>query len=178
MTSSQDSSVTIMRDAVYQQFGAAIDSLEGAIRACSDAVWTAGERWYQPWYLAFHTLFWLDLYLSESSSEYEPPAPFTLGELEPGVFPERPYTRQELLSWLEKCRKNLADRLSTISTDEGARRRCRLHWGEMEAAELLLYNLRHVQHHVGQLNLLVRQAGGEPAPWVMRADGLDSSGRR
>jgi uncharacterized damage-inducible protein DinB len=43
----------------------------------------------------------------------------------------------------------------------------------MQAGELLLYNLRHVQHHVGQLNLLIRQAGAEPAAWVMRADGLD-----
>jgi uncharacterized damage-inducible protein DinB len=45
----------------------------------------------------------------------------------------------------------------------------------MGAVELLLYNLRHVQHHTAQLNLLIRQAGGEPAPWVMCADGLEDS---
>lgn len=162
-----------MQDAIRQQFGAAIDSLEGSIRACPNAVWTTGERWFQPWYLAFHTLFWLDLYLSESDADYQPPAPFTRGELEPNVFPERPYSQQELLAWLERCRAALAARLPTIATEEGARRRCRLQWGEMEAAELLLYNLRHVQHHAAQLNLLIRQAGGEPAPWVMRADGLE-----
>ena len=105
-----------------------------------------------------------------------PPAPFTRGELEPDVFPEQPYTKQELLAWLPQCREALAERLSTIATDEGARRRCRLHWGEMEAAELLLYNLRHVQHHAAQLNLLIRQAGGEPASWVMRTDGLEGDG--
>ncbi len=165
-----------MRDAIHQQFGAAIDALDGAVRACPDPAWTTGERWYQPWYLTFHTLFWLDLYLSESATDYVPPAPFTCGELEPGVFPERPYTKQELLAWLQRCREALATRLSTISTDGGARRRCRLHWGEMGAAELLLYNLRHVQHHAAQLNLLIRQTGGEPAPWVMRTDGLEDIG--
>ena len=162
-----------MHEAIGQQLGAAIDTLDGAIRACPDGLWTAGERWHQPWYLAFHTIFWLDLYLSESDSEYQPPAPFTLGELEPGVFPERSYTQRELLAWLDQCRDALAARLATIATDDGARRRCRLHWGEMEAAELLLYNLRHVQHHAAQINLLIRQAGGEPAPWVLRADGLE-----
>ena len=159
-----------MQDAIRPQFGAAIDTLGGAIQSCPEPVWTAGPRWYQPWYLAFHTLFWLDLYLSESAADYVPPAPFTRGELEPDVFPERPYTRQELLDWLQQCRESLAARLATISTDEGARRRCRLHWGEMGAAELLLYN------HAAQLNLLIRQAGGGPAPWVMRADGLKEDG--
>lgn len=161
-----------MRDAIHQQFGAAIDSLDGAIQACPDATWTTGKRWYQPWYLAFHTLFWLDLYLSESDADYVPPAPFTRGELEPNVFPDRPYTKQELLAWLRRCREALAARLATVSSDADAGRRCHLHWGEMGAAELLLYNLRHVQHHAAQLNLLIRQAGGEPAPWIMRADGL------
>ena len=160
-------------DAIRQQFGAAIDSLEGAIEACPDAVWTSGERWFHPWYLAFHTLFWLDLYLSESDADYLPPEPFTRGELEPNVYPDRPYSRQELLEWLVGCREALTARLASISSDQDARRRCRLHWGEMEAVELLLYNLRHVQHHAAQLNLLIRQAGGEPASWVMRTDGLE-----
>jgi hypothetical protein len=159
-----------MREAIRQQFGAAIDSLGGAIRSLPDDAWTSGDRWQQPWYLTFHTLFWLDLYLAESAVGYEPPPPFTRGELEPGVFPDRAYTKQELLAWLDRCRKALAARLATIATDEGARRRCRLPWGEMEAVELLLYNLRHVQHHVAQLNLITRRAGGEPSPWILRAE--------
>lgn len=161
-----------MQDAIRQQFGAAIDSLEATILAFPEAVWTSGAKWCQPWYLAFHTVFWLDLYLSESAEDYRPPSPFTRGELEPNVFPSWPYAQEELLAWLRRGREHLTARLATITTPEGARRRCRLHWGEMEAQELLLYNLRHVQHHVAQLNLLIRQAGGEPAPWVMRADGL------
>jgi DinB family protein len=164
--------IEVARDAIRQQFGAAIDSLEGVIRACPEDLWTAGKRWYQPWYLAFHTLFWLDLYLSESMADYLPPAPFTRGELEAGVFPERPYQKRELLDWLVRCRQALDARLSTVATDQGFRRPCSLSWGEMEAGELLLYNLRHVQHHVGQINLLIRQGGGEPAPWVARAVGL------
>lgn len=161
-----------MQDAIYQQFGASVDSLEAAIQACPKALWKTGERWHQPWYLAFHTVFWLDLYLSESASKYQPPPPFTRCELEANVFPERPYTQEEILSWLQLSRKNLTKRLATISTREDARRSCHLHWGEMEAAELLLYNLRHVQHHAAQINLLIRQSGGEPSAWVMRTDGL------
>jgi len=35
--------------------------------------------------------------------------------------------------------------------------------------EILLYNLKHVQHHAGQLNLLLRQETGEAANWVADA---------
>ncbi len=109
----------------------AIDTLEGVIRACPDAHWAVGKPQRQPWYLAFHTLFWLDLHLSEQAESYRPPKPFTLGELQPDVFPDKPYRKG-----------------------------------------LLLYNMRHVQHHAAQLNYLIRDAAAEPASWVMRADGL------
>jgi len=36
--------------------------------------------------------------------------------------------------------------------------------------ELLLHNLRHVQHHGGQLNLILcQQTGGDAPRWVARA---------
>jgi uncharacterized damage-inducible protein DinB len=36
-------------------------------------------------------------------------------------------------------------------------------------AEMLLYNLRHVQHHAAQLNLLLRQQTGGAPGWVSEA---------
>ncbi|MFT4512703.1 MAG: hypothetical protein ACI89X_000922 [Planctomycetota bacterium] len=131
-----------------------------------------GKGPQQPWYLAFHTIFWLGLYLSENAASYAPPAPFTRGEIEPEVSPERTYSKNELLDWLHQCNGAFAKRLASCSTDESMQRTCHLQWGEMTAGELLLYNLRHVQHHAAQLNLLIRQAGAEPSRWVMRADGL------
>ena len=32
--------------------------------------------------------------------------------------------------------------------------------------EILFYNLRHVQHHIGQLNLLLRQKADVAAEWI------------
>ncbi len=54
------------KNATWRQFGAAIDMLENAILACPGALW--GDRSQKPefWYTAFHTLFYVDLYLSES----------------------------------------------------------------------------------------------------------------
>src|SRR5215475_8896425 len=81
--------------------------LANAINACPDSVW-AREEPRAFWYVAFHVLFFLDLYLSPvDESEFRPPAPFGLSEFEDNVPPERVYTKSELLGYVEYCRKKL-----------------------------------------------------------------------
>lgn len=157
------------REVLWGQFGAAIDMLENAVRACPDDLWSDRGSEPQFWYLVHHTLFWLDLYLTGAVEGFSPPSPFTLSELDPrGLMPERVYGKEELLRYLahgrEKCRATV-DSL----TGAGARRRCAFRWGEVSFLELLLYNLRHVQHHAAQLNLILRQETDSAPGWVGRA---------
>ncbi len=164
------------KETVWRQFGAAIEALEGIMAACPDRLWD--DRTKQPpfWYLVYHTLFWLEFYVSESPTAFTPPPPFGLEELDPaGVLPERPYTKAELGAYLEHGRRKCRARIAALTEPE-ARRRFRLASGlELELAELLLYNLRHVQHHAGQLNLILRQQTDSATRWVFRArSGLDS----
>lgn len=142
---------------IWNQFGASIDMLESAIRCCPDAVWSDGATRPEFWYLAYHTLFWLDLYLYGPIEGFRPPEPFGIEELDPsGVMPSRVYERNELLNYLSHCR----EKLRTVITDlDNARLTEIITHGRrsMSYEELLWYNMRHVQHHVGQLNLLLRQ---------------------
>lgn len=155
-------------EAVARQFGAAIDTLENTIVACPDALWDDRSRRPEYWYVAFHTLFWLDLYLSGAVEGFAPPAPFTLAELDPaGVLPERVYRKDELLRYLAHGRARSQVTLAALD-DAAARRRCAFRWGEVSFLELLLYNLRHVQHHVGQLHLMLRQGMDSAPGWVAR----------
>ena len=163
------SDTTSWRTIVWRQFGAAIDMLENAMLACPDELW--GDRSKRPefWYLVYHTLFWLDLYLSGSVEGFAPPAPFTLDELDPaGLLPERVYAKDELHRYLEHGRRKCRAALETL-TDEQARERRRFPWRELSVAELLLYNLRHVQHHAAQLNLILRQQTDSAPGWVAQA---------
>ena len=162
---------------VWQQFGAAIDMFGATLDACPEQLWQATlweardepPEYAQFWYLTYHTLFWLDLYLSGTAEGFTPPAPFTLAELDPaGLLPERPYTRDNLRAYLAHCRRK-CQRLLTDLTDETATRRCRFSWGEVAFAELQLYNMRHVQEHAAQLGLFLGQRTGWPAGWVARA---------
>jgi hypothetical protein len=162
---------TSSRTALWHQFGAAIDMLDNALHACPEELW--GDRTRQPqfWYLVYHTLFWLDLYLTGSLEGFSPPAPFTLSELDPaGVMPDRVYTREELAGYLQHGRAKCRSRLASLTPEE-AGRRVDLDWLDLSFAELLLYNLRHVQHGAAQLNLILRQCTGSAPPWIAQVTG-------
>jgi hypothetical protein len=170
--------IVAFRTLTWQQFGAAIDHLANAIRYCPDELWP--ERlWDRPserpelsqfWYRVYHTLFWLDLYLTGAEEGFLPPAPFELIEQhEDGPIPQRPYTREELQAYLQDCRHRCQTTLEAL-TDEAAERRCSFPWGTITFAELLLYNMRHVQEHASQLSLKLGQHGIFAPDYLIRVD--------
>lgn len=165
------------KTSIWQQFGAAIDFLSDTVNACPDELWRR-SLWKTPntkpefsqfWYVTYHTLFWLDLYLTGAEEGFLPPNPFTLIEQdEDGPLPERVYTKDELLGYLKDCRKKCQDTIEAL-TDEIARRQCRFGWGELSFLELLQYNMRHVHGHASQLNMLLGQLVGPQPDYVTRA---------
>lgn len=165
-----------LKMAIAQQFGAAIDMLENVLLACPDELWLV-RLWDDPilprsaefWYISFHTLFWLDLYLSGTVEGFMPPAPFTLDELDPaGIIPERAYSKDELLTYLEHTRQKCRSVIEAL-TDDKARQACIFPWGEVTFAALILDNMRHVQEHVAQLNMILGQKTHWSPKWVTNA---------
>ena len=174
---------TTLRTALWRQFGATIDMLENALLACPAPLWQ--ERlWRTPppsefppqfaefWYVTFHALVWLDLYLSGvPEEEFAPPAPFAQGVLDSvEALPEGPYTKEELHAYLTSTRQKCHTQLMRLS-DEQARRPVEYPWSEgqpISFLELQLYNMRHVQEHAAQLSLFLGQHAipDEALDWV------------
>jgi hypothetical protein len=166
----------IDRDMLWRQFGAAIDMLAEALRDCPDELWEKQlwadqpDQWVAAgfstfWYLGYHTLFWLDLYLTGAEEGFAPPAPFDLIEMEAGEALPRTYTRAELLGYLDVCRQRCHEVIGAL-TPEQASRRCRFAWGELSFGELQLYSLRHVQEHGAQLRMFLGQQTSSATRWV------------
>src|SRR5262245_11057123 len=139
---------SILKTAIWQQFGAAIDMLDNAISACPDQLWTAGlwddpedPRYGQFWFIAYHTLSWLDLFLTGSAKGFVPPAPFIRGAL-----PEEPYTKEDVRTYLKQCRQKCQSVIEAL-TAEKAYQICTFDWMEPTFLELQLYSMRHVQEH-------------------------------
>lgn len=165
---------------IWQQLGAAIDMLDNTLRACPDELWH-GRLWEDPserpeysefWFIVYHTLFWLDFYLSGTAEGFTPPDRFKRDETDPdGALPKIPYTKDELQTYLDYCRRKCQATIETL-TEETAQRSCRFEWieGELSFLELLLYTMRHIQEHTAQLNLMIGQKVGSAPDWVAKAE--------
>jgi hypothetical protein len=156
-----------LKSILRHQFGAAIDMLENAIVACADHLWDSDTRF---WYMAYHTLFYLDYYVSEEPERFMPPPPFTLSEfVSNGQLPDRVYSKEELLNYLAYGRQKCYDRIMGLS-ETGEGKRFANERRDYSALEILIYNMRHVQHHAAQLNLLLRLGKNEVPGWVSRTN--------
>ncbi len=163
---------TALKNIIWQQFGASIDMLDDAISLCPTQLWTA-VLWKNPdhaeygqfWFVAYHAIFWLDLYLTGSSDGFAPPAPFIRGKL-----PDKPYTKDQISTYLHQCRAKCLTTIEAL-TDGKAAQRCTVDWGEISFLELQLYTMRHVQEHAAQLSLLLGQNEVSGMDWVPKARG-------
>lgn len=154
-----------LKEILWKQFGASIDMLENSIKACPDELWNSDSKF---WYIGYHTLFFLDYYLSDDPDNFQPPEPFTLSEFnEDGEMPERVYSKEELLSYLGFCRKKCHDLIANLNNESSAKRFINK-YRNYSITEILIYNMRHVQHHAAQLNLLLRQNSDFVPDWVSR----------
>ena len=163
---------TSIQDSIWNQFGASLDMLENAINMCHDEHWDTKLNF---WYTSYHCIFWTDYYLTTEPSNFEPPKPFTFSEFDQtSKKPDRTYTKTELISYLRHCRQK-ACQLITGLTTEKLNDRWVNDYKNYSLLEILLYNIRHIQHHTAQLNLLLRQTINSAPTWVCQAKKLGDS---
>ena len=145
---------------LWKQFGAALEMLENALVKCPDTIWDDENKF---WYNAYHCLFFTDYDLTTDPENFHPPEPYTMSEMDPsGIMPERTYTKEELIAYLghsrEKARKLIMQDIADMRWNNGRR--------NYSMIEHLLHSMRHVQHHTGQLNMLLGKVDHDLPIWV------------
>ena len=155
---------------VLAQFGASIDMLENAIDLCPSEIWNRNDGFSDFWYIAYHTLFFIDFYLTESPEKFIPFKDFGITELDPkGILPDRIFTKDELKSYVEHCRNKCKATIEGQSEDN-IDNDYKFGTLKLKFFELILYNMRHAQHHTAQLNLLLRHQIDSAPKWVRRTN--------
>lgn len=151
------------------QFQAALAMLRNCIAACPAEHWNMPIAKYPFWMVAYHTLCFADVYLAPDDASWQPQTgptglhPRGRAELD-DEYPSRSFSQAELLGYADQCLVMLRNALAaetaeTLAGPTGFPRR------RFSRAELYLYNMRHIQHHAGQLSAALRRVGVE-TPWV------------
>ncbi len=159
-----------LKTSIWKQYGAAIDTLEDAIKLCPDSLWTGvlwqdadDARYGQFWRVTYHTLFWTDLFIHGSMETFVPPALFIKNGL-----PESPYTKEMIYTYLKQVRAKAQAMLESL-TDEQAYTISHYEWIQAPYIEMQLYAMRHIQEHAAQLNLFLGEQGVTGQDWVQQA---------
>lgn len=161
---------------LWQQFGASIDMLHKAINLWPDELWAEDKSFF---YESYHCIVLLDYYLTvPPPTEFITPFPFhisDIGSVPEGVLgdmvPDRIYSKIELLDYLEVCRSKCKTLILNLTATK-LKERWIEEGGDMDYSvlEILLYNMRHVQHHVGHLNAILRKKIDRKSGWIWRVD--------
>lgn len=163
-----------LKNSLWRQFGASIDMLINALHACPDALYQNNKRFF---FTAYHVAVFLDYYLTVPPTDFEPQLPFTIVEKEDmpkealdDVRPDEHYSKEYLLKYINSSKKKCQSLIMSIKENGNPRFVEDVEVGKMDYSliEILLYNLRHVQHHAAQLNMMLRNEGHNPPKWVAR----------
>jgi uncharacterized damage-inducible protein DinB len=164
---------------IGRQFAAAIQTCQQAIEACPDDLWDDRSDGSPFWHLAYHALYFTDLYLShdekafQARDDHEDKTHFLPGDYQDfaGVVgtPEKAYTRDQLADYARHLLRKCYESFEKL-TDERALERCGFWWYELNVGEFVLNNLRHLQHHSGQLALLLRRLADIGIDWLGTRD--------
>jgi hypothetical protein len=116
-----------------RNFDDALRLLETALSACPDALWETdlwpdeapmgpaphgGLHGSTPWFLGYHALTCLDYDLTGDFERWQPPTPF---DENTWSFPNRMFTRDEVLGYVEYCRGRVHRTLDALTEDAAAR---------------------------------------------------------
>ena len=160
----------IMYKTLEQQYLAAFTMLLRVVETCPDGIWTDKSFRHQTWHIAYHALFYADLYSCVNHSSFKPRCihvdgchsldfKTSRGEILVNVSG---YEKRDIVAYAHGLIDCISGRIVKTKLDDDSG----FPWIEMNKLGLHIYNIRHIQHHMAQLNERVTQSNGIGVGWV------------
>lgn len=164
-----------LRRALKSQYHAGLAMLRHTIERCPTDQWVGTGHTNDVWQIAYHALYFTHLYLQPEEAAFRP-WPGHRGEVQhpdgiagpadpSSALPllPQPYTRDEVLAYWQTCEAMVDDAVDAL---ELGRLTSGFDGYPMSKLEHQLVNLRHLQHHTGQLADRLRYAADIGTPWA------------
>jgi len=145
--------------------------LSTAIKLCPEDLWFSMEYRNRFWHITYHSVFYTHLYVQPSEGDFQAwskhvpnanffgPGPWAKDE--PFQIPEA-YAKPDVQEYLELCRAEVEKQVPLLRLEDGSG----FSWLPFNKFELQLYNIRHLQHHTGQLIERLRTAADIGVDWI------------
>ncbi len=162
--------VTI-KTTLKSQYCATFQMLRQSIELCTDDLWFDDSHINQTWWIAYHAIFYTHMYAQINDYTFKrlknhPKPEQFRGTIPwpPRSKPDAPYSRADILDYINFCEANISDWIDLLDLTDP---KCGFWWYKgMGKLEHQFNNLRHIQHHVGQLADRVRNVVDEGGEWI------------
>ena len=154
---------------VISQYKAALLMFKDAVSISSEELWYGIEKTNAFWHIAYHTLFYTDLYLSVNLDSFVPwdKHKENYNLLDKTLTPS--YNKSDIFEYYEKIIDALELRIRETDFEAPSG----FYWLKCNKLELHIYNIRHIQHHAGQLIERIRDYQKQGINWVSFGDKQD-----
>jgi hypothetical protein len=159
-----------MKKELTSQYIASFQMLKISIEKCPDALWVDNSYKNIFWQVIYHTLHYTNLYLPKTEESFKfwekhinnwHRFEHLHGSLKQNEETFK-YSKSELMEYANL----IANKVENRVMEEELNVQCGFDWLPMNKLELHLYNLRHLQHHIGQLNERLSQHGITGLTWI------------
>jgi hypothetical protein len=160
-----------IRESILRQYRAGLDMLTQAVELCPEDLWLSNQYRNRFWHIAYHAAFYTHLYVQPSEADFRPWSkhvpnsnylgPHPWAKSEPFQIPE-PYAMPDVQEYLKLCGNEVAQQVPVVRLEDSSG----FSWLPFNKLELQFYNIRHLQHHTGQLIERLRTARDIGVGWV------------
>ena len=149
----------MLNEVLKRQFGKAFDILEAAIGSFDQEQWRSGSPPFNgPGRAVAHALQCAEYYTGKDGSVWG-----NLGKSIQDMSDHEVPSQQQMLQYLGDVRAKTLTWIDTMG-EQDPTASCGSD-GAATGVELVVYALRHLQYHTGEVCAYQKQHGLEPAPW-------------
>lgn len=160
--------IEYLRTILTAQFEAALCMLNDCLQKCPEEHWDgkiANDTFRQ---VAYHTLFYVDYYLSANEKAFQlRDCHRRGGDERSSTQASEGLSKDETLAYLAVCRQKVLETLASEGA-ESLQHESGFSRLPFSRGELHLYNIRHVQHHTGQLSAYLRRIVEDKTSWWVK----------
>ena len=144
-----------IKQVIQSQYLAALAMLKQAVEKCPQTVWDDPNDKFKFWSKAYHTIFYVHLYLQNAEKDFVP------WEKHHDPDGDIPFTKEEVLEYLAFAKKQVMERIpvTDLEAESG------FHWYPVNKLELQFINIRHIQQHTGELYETLGIRESAELPW-------------
>jgi hypothetical protein len=155
------------KEIIKSQYRASLAMLRQAIMGCPDSLWRSPDYKNQSWHIAYHVLFYTHFYLHPREEDFVPwekhnDEIVSLGDSPEGLEGVDVYSKEDILAYLALCLEQLEMQVDAMDLEAESG----FYWLPFDKLELQFYNIRHIQHHTGELSERLGAQGQFEVEWV------------